>query len=176
MSHLALHIQICTVPTEPRGMVRDSPISDTPILERTLLAPKKRRREMRLSFGECGVHLPPQVEHTSRFIPGAAHLLSSRSARFEMRLVYTHLEFQGRLWRLKNASAAGVEVLGLGGVEALPPKHDCSPHVQRCTTPIDPSGMVPNTPIPEAPPVLRTLLAPQKRRRYSRWRFAARGV
>jgi hypothetical protein len=38
-------------------------------------------------------------------------------------------------------------------------------------TPAEPLGTVPNTPIPEAPPVLRTLLAPPKRRRYSRWRF-----
>jgi hypothetical protein len=30
-----------TMPTEPRGMVQDSPIPDTPMLERTLLAPKK---------------------------------------------------------------------------------------------------------------------------------------
>jgi hypothetical protein len=59
LSHFALHIQICTMPTEPRGMVQDSPIPDTPMLERTLLAPKKRRCEKRLSFGECGVHLPP---------------------------------------------------------------------------------------------------------------------
>jgi hypothetical protein len=29
------------MPTEPRGMVQDSPIPDTPMLERTLLAPKK---------------------------------------------------------------------------------------------------------------------------------------
>jgi hypothetical protein len=40
LSHFALHIQICTMPTEPRGMVQDSPIPDTPMLERTL-APKK---------------------------------------------------------------------------------------------------------------------------------------
>jgi hypothetical protein len=25
LSHFALHIQICTMPTEPRGMVQDSP-------------------------------------------------------------------------------------------------------------------------------------------------------
>jgi hypothetical protein len=57
LSHFALHIQICTMPTEPRGMVQDSPIPDTPMLERTLLAPKNA--DVRLSFGECGAPTAP---------------------------------------------------------------------------------------------------------------------
>jgi hypothetical protein len=70
----------------------------------------------------------------------------------------------------QNASAAGVEVQELG-VEALP---------QSMTVPLmsRDAHLLPSRsarfkyPI-EAPPVLRTLLAPPKRRRYSRWRFAA---
>jgi hypothetical protein len=69
----------------------------------------KKTRCERLSL-VSGVHLPPQVEHTSRFIPGAAHLLPSRFSVLFRRTLSSRT-FVAR----QNASAAGVEVQELGG-------------------------------------------------------------
>jgi hypothetical protein len=152
LSHFALHIQ--TMPAEPRGMVQDSPIPDTPMLERTLLAPKNRCVK-RLSFE--WVHLP-QVEQ-----PFCLSCTPAEPPRHGSRCVL----FRDPRTARQNASAA--QELGS---EALPPKHDCSPHVQRCTPPCRAARHGSKYPIPEAPPVLRTLLMPPNADGTA-WRFAA---
>jgi hypothetical protein len=62
LSHFALHIQICC--TEPRGMVQDSYTRHT-MLERTLLAPKKRRCESVSVLVSVGL---PRVELAASYL------------------------------------------------------------------------------------------------------------
>jgi hypothetical protein len=83
LSHFALHIQICTMPTEPRGMVQDSYTRHT-CTERTLLAPKNadvRSVSVLVSVGAP----PPRLSILAASYLGCT---SCRAARhFEMRLV-----------------------------------------------------------------------------------------
>jgi len=105
----SFHFCSCTTSTEPRSMVRGSPILDAPPVDRALLAPGAWR-------------LAPKLQPLA-------------------------FCFKGRL-------------------TAPPPPEQTGPRdTQSSTMHTEPRGIITDTPISDAPPVKRALLAPHKRAR-----------
>jgi hypothetical protein len=147
-------------------MVPDAPILDAPPVERTLLSPEKRLCSSRLRFAARGDALRPPRKRTGPLdiwrstppteprgmvpdaaIPDAPSVLRTLLSP-QKRRRYSRLRFAAR----SDAPP--------------PPQAQSPPHdIWSFTTPTEPRGTVPDSPIPDAPPVLRTLLSPQKRAR-----------